>query len=670
MPISPTYPGVYVQELPSSSRAISGVSTSATAFIGSFSQGPANVATEVLNLLDFTRTFGGLNKDSPASYAVQQYFLNGGEIAWIVRTAKSDDSNPWSPATVTCMSPAGSSGGSGSPVLLLSAANPGTWGNNIQVDVNYNTTDPTSLFNLTATVYSSDLSKITAQQSWQQLTMDQTSAQYAPKVVKQTASTPILLTDKTGAKPGGPTLLPAQTGTVGGNLTPPDQFKTKFSGGAMTVTLTVGTGKLTDTVQLAPVPNGISGLQVLASSLQAALRAVPWMANATVLLITSTGRDSQGKQTQTNQLRIVLGDPKYADGLLTFSAPPQGKGSSPQNLSTLLMLDKAVTNVQAYSLGVGTKLGAQQDAQPGADGLPPTTTELVGSITDRTGLYALDAVDVVNILAIPSMKTLDSDSLAPLLTTAIKYCEQRYAMLLVDLPATVTTPQQAMAWMQENATLASANAAVYFPNLVIADPLNGYLPLTVAPSGTIAGLYARTDNAVGVWKAPAGVGAKLTGVTAVSYKMTDQENGLLNPAGVNALRNLPVYGNVCWGARTTVGNDKLSSEWKYVPVKRLALYIEESLLHGLQWVVFEPNDEPLWSSIRLNVGTFMNNLYLAGAFQGTTTREAYFVNCDSSTTTQTDIDAGVVNVVVGFAPVKPAEFVIISIQQKTGQSGS
>jgi phage tail sheath protein FI len=170
-----------------------------------------------------------------------------------------------------------------------------------------------------------------------------------------------------------------------------------------------------------------------------------------------------------------------------------------------------------------------------------------------------------------------------------------------------------------------------------------------------------------VWKAPAGIDATLRGVVELEVKLTDRENGLLNPTGVNCLRAFPEIGRVVWGARTLRGADSLASEWKYVPVRRLALFIEESLFRGTKWVVFEPNDEPLWAQIRLNVGAFMQNLFRQGAFQGTSPRDAYFVKCDRETTTQNDINLGVVNIVVGFAPLKPAEFVVIKLQQMAGQ---
>jgi phage tail sheath protein FI len=211
------------------------------------------------------------------------------------------------------------------------------------------------------------------------------------------------------------------------------------------------------------------------------------------------------------------------------------------------------------------------------------------------------------------------------------------------------------------------SAAVYYPWIRVTDPLRGGRPRAAPPSGTIAGLYARIDATRGIWKAPAGIEAALGGVQGVEYLLTDGENGILNPRGVNAIRVIPGVGAVAWGARTLRGDDGLADEYKYVPVRRLALYIEESLYRGTKWVVFEPNDEPLWAQIRLNVGAFMHDLFRQGAFQGTTPAQAYLVKCDAETTTQTDIDRGIVNILVGFAPLKPAEFVFIRIQQKVRQ---
>jgi len=176
-------------------------------------------------------------------------------------------------------------------------------------------------------------------------------------------------------------------------------------------------------------------------------------------------------------------------------------------------------------------------------------------------------------------------------------------------------------------------------------------------------VFARTDAQRGVWKAPAGTDAALNGVAGLQVPLTDAENGLLNPLGINCLRTLPVFGNVVWGARTLDGDSRRGSEWKYVPVRRMALFLEETLYRNTQWVVFEPNDEPLWAQIRLNIGAFLQGLFRQGAFQGTSPRDAYFVKCDKETTTPDDVNLGRVNVLVGFAPLRPAEFVVLQIQQ-------
>jgi phage tail sheath protein FI len=170
-----------------------------------------------------------------------------------------------------------------------------------------------------------------------------------------------------------------------------------------------------------------------------------------------------------------------------------------------------------------------------------------------------------------------------------------------------------------------------------------------------------------VWKAPAGIDASLTGESGLTTVLTDAQNGTLNPQAVNCLRNFSVYGDVIWGARTLQGNDQAGSQWKYVPIRRLALFLESSLLEGTQWVVFEPNDETLWGQVRLNIGSFMQGLFLQGAFQGTTPQQAYFVKCDGENNPQSSIDLGIVNILVGFAPLYPAEFVVIQIQQMAGQ---
>jgi uncharacterized protein len=266
----------------------------------------------------------------------------------------------------------------------------------------------------------------------------------------------------------------------------------------------------------------------------------------------------------------------------------------------------------------------------------------------------------------PATANLDEDGANLVIPAVEQYCLAKRAFFILDIPEATDTPAKMVELMDQYDGFRHTNAAIYFPRLLVSDPLNENRPRNVGASGTLAGVYARTDATRGVWKAPAGTDADLRGAN-LALKITDAENGSLNPLGINALRNFAIFGNVSWGARTLDGADQAASEWKYIPVRRTALYIEESLFEGSKWIVFEPNDEPLWAQVRLNFGAFMHNLFRQGAFQGTTPKEAYFVKCDKETTTQNDIDRGIVNILVGFAPLKPAEFVVIKIQQMAGQ---
>ncbi|HTE95817.1 MAG TPA: phage tail sheath subtilisin-like domain-containing protein [Bradyrhizobium sp.] len=280
----------------------------------------------------------------------------------------------------------------------------------------------------------------------------------------------------------------------------------------------------------------------------------------------------------------------------------------------------------------------------------------------QAALHSLDEVDLVNLLVLPGLTT------PAVVALAAGYCQTRRAFLVVDAPATAKTPEQ----MEEAArTLtfdSKSHAAIYYPWVRIEDPLNKSQPRLSPPSGTIAGMIARLDAMRGVWKAPAGTEANLQGVATLERKLTDAENGRLNSRGVNCLRSFPAHSLVAWGARTLAGDDQSASEFKYIPVRRTALFIEESVSRGSQWAAFEPNDEPLWAQLRLQVGAFMHRLFQQGAFQGVAPKDGYFVKCDRETTTRADVAAGVVNILIGFAPLKPAEFVVIKIQQLAGST--
>ena len=307
-----------------------------------------------------------------------------------------------------------------------------------------------------------------------------------------------------------------------------------------------------------------------------------------------------------------------------------------------------------------------------SDGGPLEAGDFIGLGTEtaKRGLYALEKADIFNLLCIPPyLETQDIDVL--LVTAAASYCEKRRAMLIVDSRADWNDKTEASNGFtdpSDKVGTRSANAALFFPRLRQPNPMRGNQMETFAACGTVAGVIARTDAQRGVWKAPAGLQATLTGVPQLEVPLTDLENGDLNQLGINCLRAMPAAGRVVWGARTLQGNDRLASEWKYIPVRRTALFIEESLYRGLQWAVFEPNDEPLWSRIWQNVDAFMRVLFRKGAFQGAMPSEAYFVQCDRDTNPQENIDLGIVTVRVGFAPLKPAEFVVVQISQKAGQT--
>jgi phage tail sheath protein FI len=294
----------------------------------------------------------------------------------------------------------------------------------------------------------------------------------------------------------------------------------------------------------------------------------------------------------------------------------------------------------------------------------------VGDAAAQTGMYALEGIapNLFNILCIPAAANLDQNGFIAVISAAEQYCLDKRAFLIVDILSAINTADKMLSWMETNGSLRHQNAAIYFPRLEIPDPLNAGSTRNVGASGTLAGLYARTDETRGVWKAPAGNEAALRGAN-VGVQLTDSETGELNPLGINALRNFPIFGNVSWGARTLAGSDQEGSQWKYIPVRRLALFIEESLDRGTQWAVFEPNDQALWMQISRSVANFMIDLWKQGAFQGATTKDAFFVKCDGTTTSQDDIGRGIVNILVGFAPIKPAEFILLEIQLTAGQIG-
>ena len=541
MPVTPTYPGVYIEEVSSGVRTITGVPTAIAAFIGRAYRGPVDEPVRVQNWGDFERTFGGLRIGYPLGNAVYDFFRNGGGEALVVRMfvapAPDDDDGDGDGgdgADAEIPIPAAITHGG----LTLRAASPGSWGRNLRLRVDHDNR-PTDL---------------------------------------------------------------------------------------------------------------------------------PWMATFGVAqadLFNLTLRDTVSGAEERYVNLTVRESPRRVDRVLgQQSGLMQTTGELPEAVPAAhAPATAAVWTDDARSAGVPPATEVPDSAPLGAT---------VGSPAGQTGLYALDKADIFNILVIPP-DDLAQDVPNDVYAAALDYCVLRRAMLVLDPPLAWDSVADAETGVRANPYglngTNTRNAAIYFPRVRTTNPLLGVVE-TTPPAGLVAGAYARTDAQRGVWKAPAGIDVALNGTQGLELVLTDEQNGVLNPLGVNCLRSFPIIGRVIWGARTLRGADLLADEYKYVPIRRLALFIEESLYRGTQWVVFEPNDEPLWSQIRLNVGAFMHDLFRQGAFQGQTPRDAYLVKCDRETTTQFDRDRGIVNIVVGFAPLKPAEFVILRIQQLTGQQAA
>lgn len=286
-------------------------------------------------------------------------------------------------------------------------------------------------------------------------------------------------------------------------------------------------------------------------------------------------------------------------------------------------------------------------------------------ISDYEDAFAAvdEHVNLFNFMVLSRDKSMGASPTRTFYGMASIYCQKRKAFLIMDPPAEWVNIQQVndpvLGINSLRNGLVKDSCGVYFPNLIITNS-DGSQTET-GPAGAIAGIMARIDDSYGVWKAPAGINADLKGISGLKLGIKDSDNELLNSVGINAIRGFP-DGIFCWGARTLDGDDSFASDWKYIPVRRTALFIEESLNEGLNWVVFEPNGESLWEQIRLGVGAFMYDLFREGALQGTKPDEAFFVKCDSDTTTQIDINNGIVNIEVGFAPLQPAEFIILNLQ--------
>ena len=574
MPVTPTYPGVYIEEIPSGVRTITGVATSITAFIGRAKRGPTDDPITINSYGEFERIFGGLWAKSSLGYAVRDFYLNGGSQAIIVRLYNSSNPPPGDGAGNGAAAPDGGNAQpapvlpDNSPVnvagLTLKVAYPGAWGENLRAAVD---------------VY----------------------------VSKDMA-------DSMGLNKEDLFNLEVRDVSPGGSI---ERF--------VNLTFADQTRRID---------------RVLAAESKLVL----WAGGTPSGELPAPIKTAHASNKE---------DEKTIDDPVTVAEKALAKKKLEDPAADTKAEEKAVLDEKAkLKASDGDELNKASFIGPGLEG-------------NKKGLYALRKADLFNLLCIPPYKA-DGNVDAALVATAAAYCEKRRAMLLVDPPNNWVDKGKAKSEV-DNVGTRSKNAVLFFPRLRQPDPLREDQKANFVPCGAVAGVFARTDTERGVWKAPAGLDAALKGVPELSVPLTDAENGELNPLGINCLRAMPAAGRVVWGSRTLQGDDRLASEWKYVPVRRLALYIEESLYRGLKWVVFEPNDEPLWAQIRLNTGAFMHNLFRQGAFQGSSPKQAYFVKCDGESTTQNDINLGIVNIIVGFAPLKPAEFVIIKLQQMAGQ---
>src|SRR5580658_9521208 len=640
-----TYPGVYIQELSSGVHTITGVATSIAAFVGWAPQGPTTEAVLVQSFLDFQRQFGGLDARSLLGYAVSHFFANGGQQAYIVRLVQGPITTGTSTAT---------DGQAVIPVAggdVVFTAKPGAWSSSfgIQVSASSGTTFTASV------VYAPGGTALATLETFTGLSVSAIGTITSNYVTVATTGTPTAAPgiglymlgngiDGNGVNVPGATAA-SVTIDVPGSTTAGFTF-TAQSPGIWGNLIAIGA-----TPQQGDTTNTRLSINVVALSPSGVLSVVESYNNLSVnasdpsYLVTVVNSDS-------NYVTVAaVGTPASA---LNSPFPPSGAATAPFSSPPFMKggFDGAV-------------LDPTQDNSNG--GL--FMTALNASGTGTGGVHLLDHVDIFNLLCVPG----ETD--APTIAELQAYCYNNRAFYIVDCPQTATATGL-ISWGPagiDKGSLTgqySINSAYYFPWVQAPDPLIGSRLRYFPPCGFVAGIYAATDASRGVWKAPAGIDASLTGVAGLQYNLTNLQNGSLNTQAINCLREFNVYGDVVWGSRTLQGNDQAGSQWKYVPVRRLALFLESSLYDGTQWVVFEPNDETLWGQIRLNLESFLQGLFLQGAFQGSTPDQAYFVKCDSENNPPSSIALGIVNILVGFAPLLPAEFVVIQIQQMAGQAQS
>jgi phage tail sheath protein FI len=608
------------------------VSTSTTAFVGKTQKGSLDRADLVTNFTEFQATYGDFLSDSFVAHAALQYYNNGGKRLYVARVTASASGQAATTASVSIADR------QATPVLALavSALSAGSWPNNFSITIGNSSVDPINQFRLTVNRGTEPIEIL------DNLSVNPDAPNFVDRaingrsryisVVGATAST----TAVAGTSASGAGALTALTDAARKSL------GIELNGdGPRTITLAGAT---------------TTGAEI-AASIQAAVRALaPLRASTTAATYTAFTAAFAGT-TYT----LTSGVAGRRSAVRVTNAPAS---SNAANLLRLGLANNGAEVTGAGSLrpaagvyalsgaGVG---GAVTASTSGSDGGTPSDADLVN------GLARLDAIPDVNIVAIPGVGT------QAIVDGGTAYCTARQDCFFIgETASTDDTAAEAQTFVG-NLTVKSSFGAVYFPWVKGADPTGvSPTPILLPPSGYVAGIYARTDARRGVWKAPAGTEANLLGTLGLATQINDAQQDILNPIGANVIRFFPSSGVVLWGARTLATAS--DAEYRYVSVRRLALFLERSIYNGIQWAVFEPNDDDLWASLRLNIGSFMMNMFRAGAFQGSTPSQGFFVKCDEENNPQSEIDAGVVNVLVGFAPVRPAEFVVIKISQKAGDS--
>jgi hypothetical protein len=601
----------------------------------------------VTSFTEFTRIFGGFRADSYLAYAVQAFFGNGGRRAYIVRVVIDDDDPVGYGAAATNAGLAGvgllDRETSPAASLAIAARSPGAWANSLGVQVDASSSDPGHLFRLTV------LDAGIPVESYDGLSMDQASDHF----VDSTVNTSSRYVYVKAMVPEGASFEDARPAPTASSHV--ITFKDGNDDTAFTASSTVSLGPALSVRTTRSTTNPPTFSIVVTQG----TRIVESHDNLS--MDRTFGNFVERKvNPSSHHLRIHVTDPAPSTDP-DVSRPVDGVQAFP---------------VPAFPAGITFPSG-RMSAGPGANGRVPSPgdSHFIGRPDRGTGLYAFDSVTDVNIIAIPG----SGNDLT--VSAGMAYCRNRPLQdaffvgdvgvlspeegRMVGVSPDVSDKAGARDFVRSLST-PSDYGAVYYPWLRVSDPVGrGRNPtIAVPPSGAIAGLYARVDNSRGVFKAPAGTDTGLAGALGLCDELQDADQDSLNPIGLNVIRRFPGYGVVSWGTRTLATD----AAWRYIPVRRTAIFLRTSIHAGIQWAVFEPNDEPLWSQLRLNVRAFMMTQFRGGAFQGSTPAEAFFVACDATTTTQQDIDNGIVNLHVGFAPLKPAEFVVFTLSQKVDQA--